>query len=68
MIAQQLSVDQDQHKHKHTKKYITHHQSNLTNNSPSDNMNPKTYSKQENKNRTKRSNITPTMHIYTRKR
>ena len=52
-MTQQLTVDQDQHKHKHTKQYITHHQSNLTNNSPSDNMNPKTHIKQGNKGRTK---------------
>ena len=60
-MTQQMIVDQDQHKHKHTKQYITHHQSNLTNNSPSDNMNPKTNIKQGNKGRTKMSDITPTV-------
>ena len=67
-MTQQLIVDQDQHKHKHTQQCITHHQSNLTNNSPSDNMNPKTNIKQGNKGRTKRSDITPTVNtIYEKK-
>ena len=67
-ITQQLSVDQDQHKHKHTKQYITHHQSNLTNNSPSDSMSPKTHIKQGNEGRTKRSDIThPVNTIYEKK-
>ena len=67
-ITQQSFLNQDQHKHKHTKQCITHHQNNKTNNSPSNNINTKTHTKQENKNRTKRSNITPIVNtIYEKK-
>ena len=68
IMTQQLIVDKDQHEHKHIKQYITHIQKNLTNNSHSDNMNPKTHIKQGNKGGTKRSNITPTVNnIYEKK-
>ena len=67
-ITQQLFLNQDQHKHKRTKQCITRHQSNLMNNSPLNNMNTKTHIKQENKGRTKRSDITPIVNnIYEKK-
>ena len=68
VMTQQLTVDQHKHKHKHITQHIAHHQSNLTKNSPSDNMSPKTHIKQGNEGRTKRSDITPPVNtIYEKK-
>jgi len=67
-ITQQSFSNQNQHKHKHTKQYITRHQNHQINNSPSNNINTKTHIKQETKDTKKRSDTTPSVNtIYNKK-